>query len=468
MKTGKVSIIIPVRFRPDLTKVCLDSLFENTKDVPFELILIQEGDELGIRELLHDYGSKKIVYHHLPKGYPGAINAGYKLVANDSEFVCLLNSDTVCTPRWLSAMLDAFDLDRRVGLVGPTFSETGGVQNINYNKKDLDYSWVDEIKGVCMLFKKSLTDLLVKSGSKMGVQGGSLLDERFGFGGGDDNDVCMRTKILGYKTVIARKSFIYHYNSASFRALFDNDIPYSKKYSSGLFLKFKKKWQKQLGHPPRVYIAIPCFDGKINYELALRLIQWSHDREITIKIKAYPYLAPLDNARNWAVKDFLEDYWEYLFFIDNDIVPPVQTLRELLAANKDVIAPLCFNIKPDDKGLMFPYPVAHRYDKNGQYRPYFGKGIEMTDVVTGGAFLIKREVLEHKELQRPFFFTYHKNGLVEYSEDFVFSQQCQRAGFKLWTHYGLHCKHIKTIDIKDINDLLIWQQQKIVDTIRRR
>ena len=59
-----------------------------------------------------------------------------------------------------------------------------------------------------------------------------------------------------------------------------------------------------------------------------------------------------------------------------------------------------------------------------------------------------------EKLERPSYFTYHKNGLAIYSEDMVFSQQCQEAGYKLYNHFGLLCKHYKTIDIKDVNNLM--------------
>lgn len=204
---------------------------------------------------------------------------------------------------------------------------------------------------------------------------------------------------------------------------------------------------------PSIFISIPCYDGKINHELALRLVQWSHNPNFTCTIKFYPYLAPLDSARNLAVKEFLEGYWSYFYHIDSDIVPPENCIDELLKANKEIIAPLCFTIKHDDNGIPFPMPVAHRYDENKQYRPYYGKGIEETDVITGGCHLVKREVFE--KLDRPYYFIYHKNGIVEYSEDFVFSQQCQKLGYKLWTHYGLPCKHLREVDCAGINNLCL-------------
>ncbi len=67
--------------------------------------------------------------------------------------------------------------------------------------------------------------------------------------------------------------------------------------------------------------------------------------------------------------------------------------------------------------------------------------------------MVKRKIFE--QLERPYYFTYHKNGTVIYSEDFVFSQQCQKLGYKLYTDYDLPCQHIRYTDIKGLNDLLV-------------
>jgi len=440
---------MPVRFRPDLTRAAIDSLFRYTQD--FELILVQDGKDEEMA-FLKDYKAK-FVYHEEPKGYVGAINAGYKLVSPESDYVMFLNSDTSCTPGWLDEMIKCFDLDSLVGLVGPTFTAWNGIQSIEENPKYGEYNFADEIVGVCMLFKKKAIDDLMANIKEHKIIGEGPLDELYGKGGGDDNDICMRIKLLGYKTVVARKSFIYHYISGSFRKLFNDDVDYSRKYSSGVFTKFQDKWKKELGSKPRIMIAIPTVTGMIHHALAIRLIEWSHDPSITISLRFYPNLVPLDNARNKAVKEFLEDYYTHLLFIDDDILPPPNCLRELLAADKEIIAPLCFTIGYGDDGIPFPRPVANRYNKEGKYEPYIGQGIEKTDVVTGGMFLAKREVFE--KLERPFYFTYHKNGTVIYSEDFVFSQQCQKLGYKLFTHYGLHCGHIKAVDVKGLNDLMV-------------
>jgi GT2 family glycosyltransferase len=440
-----VSIIVPIRSRADLTKVCLDSIVTYT-ETPYELILVQEGEDEEITNLLTSYKDAKFVHNKTPKGFAGAMNSGLAVASGD--YFCFLNNDTVVIPKWLSAMMEAFLQDETVGLVTPTYSEMPGRQVIDHNKGQ-KFDYVDDpvsLKGVCFLVSKKALDKIGK------------WDESFGLGGGEDNDLCVRIKMGGFKLVIARESYIYHYGSATFRDIFDNDVDYSKKYAVSQFNKFRKKYDMDKKQKPRIFITVPCANGFIHHELALRLIQWSHNENYSVSIRFYPNLAPLDNARNKAVKDFLEDYFDYFFHVDDDIVPPPNVLDVLLAADKDVIAPLCFTIKRDDEGILFPMVVAHRYDAtvNGEYRPYIPEtdtgGIHETDVVTGGCHLVKREVME--KLERPYYFTYHKNGTVIYSEDFVFSQQCQKLGYKLYTHYGLHCKHIKLVDVKDMNDLM--------------
>lgn len=439
---NKVSIIIPVIYRADLAEVCIDSIYKYTT-YPFEVILVWEGDNPEVGKVLKSYKQAKLVHNPTRKGFAGAHNSG--LAVATGNYYCFLNSDTVVIPGWLEEMMNAF-ANQKVGLVSPTFSEMPGRQVVDYNQGQ-QFDYVNDplsLKGVCFLISKIAMD-------KVGIW-----DESMGLGGGDDNDMCLRIKNAGYKLVIARRSYIYHYGSASFREEFKNDVDYSKKFAVQQFNKFRTKHGLNTGKP-KVFISIPTASGEIHHELAIRLIEWTHDPQIDVKVKFYPHLAPLDNARNKAVKDFLEGYDDYFLHIDDDIVPPSNALRELLAAKKEIIAPLCFTTNRGDDGITFPQPVAHRYDKNHEYRPYIPKenptGIHETDVVTGGCHLVKREVFE--KIERPYYFTYHKNGTAIYSEDFVFSQQCQKLGYKLYTHYGLPCKHFRKVDVKEMNDLMV-------------
>ncbi len=202
-----ISVIIPVRFRPDLTQTCIDSILKYTKD--FELILVQEGTDEEITKLLKSYNTK-FVQNEVPKGYAGALNEGLRVAEGD--YYCFMNNDTVATPDWMDEMMKAFD-DEEVGLVSPTFWGTGDRQSIEWNNGDqFDYVLNPYcLAGVCFLVKKEVIDKV-----------GSWDSETFSHGG-EDIDMTMRISNAGYALVIARKSFIYHYGGASTREICKDD-----------------------------------------------------------------------------------------------------------------------------------------------------------------------------------------------------------------------------------------------------
>lgn len=231
-----VSIIVPIRFRLDLTETCIDSILGYTKD--FELILVQEGKDKGITERLKDYEANyfaddykvRFVQNKKPKGFAGAMNTGLELATGD--YYCFLNNDTVVVRGWLEEMLKAFE-NEKVGLVSPTFGNVRSIQSVNFNKGQQFDLIVDDpllLIGVCFLIKKEVMDKIGK------------WDDTLGLGGGEDNDMCIRVINAGYKLAIARRSYIYHYGSASFRELFNNDKTRTDKFARSQFKKFEKKY----------------------------------------------------------------------------------------------------------------------------------------------------------------------------------------------------------------------------------
>ncbi len=116
-----VSIIIPIKDKADITKRCIDSIYEKSTYRNFEIILIDNGStETKTKEMLADYESKydnfTTLYLDCAFNYSYLNNEAVKIAKGD--YLLFLNNDTeVMTPEFMEEMLGYARLDH-VGCVG--------------------------------------------------------------------------------------------------------------------------------------------------------------------------------------------------------------------------------------------------------------------------------------------------------------------------------------------------------------
>ena len=88
-----VSVIIVNYNTKKLTKNCIDSIFQNTKDVKFEVILVDNASTDGSKEFFEQDNRIKYIYSTTNLGFGKANNLGYKEASG--KYLFLLNSDTL-------------------------------------------------------------------------------------------------------------------------------------------------------------------------------------------------------------------------------------------------------------------------------------------------------------------------------------------------------------------------------------
>lgn len=76
-----------------MTSECLDSVFEQTKDVSFEVILVDNASTDGSKEFFSKDPRIRYVYNEKNMGFGKANNIGFR--HSKGEYVFLLNSDTI-------------------------------------------------------------------------------------------------------------------------------------------------------------------------------------------------------------------------------------------------------------------------------------------------------------------------------------------------------------------------------------
>ena len=112
----------------DVTR-CLESVRQHTGQ-PYSLILVDDGSDAETRDLLAAFSEANgatLLRNEVAAGYTRAANQGLRRA--DTEYVVLLNSDTVVTPGWLDRLVACAESDPSLAAVGP-LSNTASWQSI--------------------------------------------------------------------------------------------------------------------------------------------------------------------------------------------------------------------------------------------------------------------------------------------------------------------------------------------------
>lgn len=231
-------IVIPIWDQPERTKRCLDALLEATAE-PVRLILIDNGSHPPTREYLERLKETSplpvlLIRNEENLGFIKATNQGIR--AGDSPWICLLNNDTVVTAGWLTEMLKVA-ADPAIGLVNPTSNSLGfhpekaSLETYAEGLKPLAGQWAElpMALGFCLLARRSLLDQV------------GQLDESFGMGNFEDEDLSLRVKRTGLRCVRACASYVHHEEKTSFR-----DLPDWEEQFRANRRRFEERWGRAL------------------------------------------------------------------------------------------------------------------------------------------------------------------------------------------------------------------------------
>lgn len=228
----KVSIIIPVFNKIELTEKCLDSIVKNTSaKYQFEVIIVNNGSTDSTVEIVSEFSAKYPNFHLINLeenlGFAKANNIASKRAKG--EYLLLLNNDTEVQPGWLEAMVEYADNDSTIGAVGSKLlfpdntiqhaglliykkytskNESQLIAIHNHYKKSPDDPFVNipyeyqALTAACLLIPKVLYKQL------------NGFDERF-WNGYEDVDLCLRIRKAGYKLVYCPASTLIHHESQS-------------------------------------------------------------------------------------------------------------------------------------------------------------------------------------------------------------------------------------------------------------
>jgi glycosyltransferase involved in cell wall biosynthesis len=219
------SIIIPCWNQLEFTRICLDALFQHTGSA-WELIVVDNGSTDGTAAFLAGLGDScpvplTVITNAENRGFPAAVNQG--LDAATGQYLVLLNNDTAVTDGWLDGLIalttTKADADRPpVGMVGPMSNYVTPpqvVEQVPYQGMEAMHGfarqWQAEHRGQWITTNKLSGFCLLMTRAVYEAVGG--LDERFGLGFFDDDDLSLRVQKAGFGLVVAQDVFVHHFGN---------------------------------------------------------------------------------------------------------------------------------------------------------------------------------------------------------------------------------------------------------------
>lgn len=376
----KAAIVILSYNLLDMTRDCIESIRKTTPDSAREIIVVDNASKDNSVAWLKQQKDIKLLCNKENCGFPMGCNQGIRMAEKESD-ILLLNNDTIMTENalfWLRMGLYENDLVGSCGSVsnyvsngqvvienGKTEEEYGAFARKNNVPMEAPYVNKANLVGFALLLKRTV---LEKTG---------YLDERFSPGNFEDNDICLRIILGGYRNVLCKNSFIIHWGSKSF-----GKIP--EKYSNILEInekKFFEKW-KLIGLTRENYLEIRMdlldvltkYHAEVNANImtvgmgcgtTLSYLQSRFPNDQIFALEQHPYLAQISNQITDTVCVKLDE-WKGDDLAETFDIILVNEVLEFTNDPKAVLQELVKMLKKDGKLLIgfFNRTFYERIDEN--------------------------------------------------------------------------------------------------------
>ena len=243
-----VSIVIPAYNQFTYTYYCIKSIFENSGDVSYEVILADDCSNDFTTEIGNVV--ENMVIARTPSNMLFLRNCNNAAKKARGKYILFLNNDTQVQKNWLSPLVELCEKDQTIGMTGSklvyadgTLQEAGGIiwsdgSGWNYGRNDdamkPEYNYVrdvDYISGASIMIRKELWEEL------------DGFDEYFAPAYCEDSDLAFRVRKAGYRVVYQPLSVVVHFEGKSNGTDLKSGV---KKYQVENSIKLKKRWKDEL------------------------------------------------------------------------------------------------------------------------------------------------------------------------------------------------------------------------------
>lgn len=250
-----LSIIIVSWNVKELLKKCLQSIYDKTQGIDFEVIVIDNAStDCSCQMVTQNFRQVNLIAADKNLGFSKANNLG--LHQAKGKYILFMNPDMEITENSFIKLIELMDSDNKIALctcqlIYPDNHRQNNIKNNpglcdqllillklhhiwqpdclkKYLAKDFDYSKEQEVKQIMGAFILSKAEIIRRIGG---------WDEDF-YLWWEDLDLCKRIQNLGLKIVYTPITKVIHHEGQSFNQ--QMSVPKQKRFNRGMAIYFKK------------------------------------------------------------------------------------------------------------------------------------------------------------------------------------------------------------------------------------
>lgn len=236
---------------------CINSVYQSTHNLDFEVIVVDNGSTDGTQAMLQaKFPDIKLIDNHENLGFSKANNQG--ISSSEARYYLLLNNDTVVKNLAINKMIEFMDEHHEAGACGPkllnldgTIQQQGGLLGKKFWLSHKPVS-VDFVIGAALLVKRVV------------IQKVGLMDENLFFYN-DDLDWCRSIRKASWKVYFVPQAEIVHYGGYSSSRTFNPRL-FIEGFKGGLY--FCRKHYGELAY--NLYRFLLCLFLSVSLPFLLR------------------------------------------------------------------------------------------------------------------------------------------------------------------------------------------------------
>ena len=258
------SFIVPVYNRPDEIRELLESFANQDTDIPFEIVIIEDGSSLPSDTVIATYSEiSNITY--LPKANSGpGPSRNYGMERAAGNYFIILDSDCILPPHYVRAM----DASLREDYVDCFGGPDAAHPSFSALQKAINYSMTSFLTTGGIRGGKKQVNTFQPRSFNMGLSK-KAFEASKGFGKihpGEDPDLVLRLWSKGFKTKLLSEAYVYHKRRISWSKF------YKQVHKFGMVRPILNSW-----HPSSAKVTYwfpTLFLAGLLFSIVMALLGW--------------------------------------------------------------------------------------------------------------------------------------------------------------------------------------------------